>query len=131
MNNWTSAAVVAFLESQFGSTRDQPGRVRVNNREIASLATSATRSAAGSTSTVTETDRWLGWLSPDDAALVRARAAGVRWKLICWRFGISRPTAWRRWRRALALIAWRLNGQPMPASQSRRRFLEQVRAAGV
>jgi hypothetical protein len=53
---------------------------------------------------------WLRWLEPDDAALVRARLAGAPWKLICFRFGISRPTADRRWRYALALIAWRLNG---------------------
>ena len=53
---------------------------------------------------------WLRWLGPDDAALVRARLSGAPWKSICWRFGISRPTADRRWRYALALIAWRLNG---------------------
>jgi type III restriction enzyme len=53
---------------------------------------------------------WLHWLDPDDARIVVARLEGARWKLICWRFGISRPTADRRWRYALALIAWRLNG---------------------
>ena len=53
---------------------------------------------------------WLRWLEPDDAALVRARLSGAPWKSICWRFRISRPTADRRWRYALALIAWRLNG---------------------
>lgn len=53
---------------------------------------------------------WLRWLEPDDAALVRARLAGAPWKSICWRFGISRPTADRRWRYALALITWHLNG---------------------
>lgn len=53
---------------------------------------------------------WLSWLEPDDAALLRARLAGAPWKSICWRFRISRPTADRRWRYALALIAWRLNG---------------------
>ena len=53
---------------------------------------------------------WLRWLEPDDAALIRARLAGAPWKSICWRFAISRPTADRRWRYGLALIAWRLNG---------------------
>jgi hypothetical protein len=53
---------------------------------------------------------WLRWLDPDDARIVVARLEGARWKLICWRFGISRPTADRRWRYALAVIAWRLNG---------------------
>jgi hypothetical protein len=53
---------------------------------------------------------WLRWLDPDDAGIVVARLEGACWKLICWRFGISRPTADRRWRYALAVIAWRLNG---------------------
>ena len=53
---------------------------------------------------------WLSWLDPEDARIVRARAEGAPWKAICWRFGISRPTADRRWRYALALIVWRLNG---------------------
>lgn len=53
---------------------------------------------------------WLNWLDPDDADIVIARLEGAPWKSICLRFGISRPTADRRWRYALALIAWRLNG---------------------
>jgi hypothetical protein len=78
---------------------------------------------------IAETKRWLTWLEPDDAVLVRVRSEGARWKLICWRFGISRATAYRRWRHGLGLIAWRLNGRPVAAGQSRRRFLEQMRAA--
>ena len=53
---------------------------------------------------------WLRWLESDDAAIIRARLAGAPWKSICWRFGISRPTADRRYRYGLALIAWHLNG---------------------
>ncbi len=66
---------------------------------------------------------WLRWLEADDAALVRARLAGAPWKSICWRFGISRPTADRRWRYALALIAWRLNGHPAADQTPSLRFL--------
>ena len=51
---------------------------------------------------------WLDWLEADYAALVQARIHGARWKLICWRFGISRATAHRRWRRSLRSIARRL-----------------------
>ena len=65
---------------------------------------------------------WLRWLEPDDDALVRARLAGAPWKSICWRFGISRPTADRRYRYALALIVWHLNGhrdhEPKPSLRS-------------
>jgi hypothetical protein len=65
---------------------------------------------------------WLNWIDPEDAALVQARLQGAQWKAICFRFGISRPTAHRRWRHALGLIAWRLNGRDLPANCSRRRF---------
>ena len=53
---------------------------------------------------------WLGWLGSEEAEIVWTREEGARWKVICWRFGISRATAHRRWRHALRLIACRLNG---------------------
>ncbi len=57
--------------------------------------------------------RWLRWLEPDEVRLVWLRAEGVRWKLICARFGVGRTTAWQRWCTALTKIAERLNGQVM------------------
>ena len=39
------------------------------------------------------------------------RAEGTPWKHLCYRFGISRPTAHRRYDYALSVIAWRLNGR--------------------
>jgi hypothetical protein len=68
---------------------------------------------------------WLRWLDPEDAGIVVARLEGARWKAICWRFGISRPTADRRFRYALAVIAWQLNGDRSPSSPSMRSFLGQ------
>ena len=53
---------------------------------------------------------WLRWLRAEHAKLVWARAEGTPWKLICWRFGIARVTAHRRWEYGLNLIAYRLNG---------------------
>lgn len=67
---------------------------------------------------------WLDWLDGNEAALVQARVEGARWKMICWRFGISRATAYRRWRHALSVIAWRLTGNTLPAGCSRRRFMQ-------
>jgi len=73
---------------------------------------------------------WLRWLEPDDADLVRARLSGAPWKSICWRFDISRPTADRRWRYALALIAWHLNGHgDVERTPSLRSLLGMRRAA--
>ena len=73
---------------------------------------------------IAEAISWLRWLDDEDAALVQARLEGARWKMICWRFSISRPTAYRRWRHALGLIAWHLNGHALPAGCSRRRFMQ-------
>src|SRR5262245_24204849 len=52
---------------------------------------------------------WSKWLEPDDAKLVWARAENLPWKTVCWRFGVSRVTAWRRWVMALCILANRLN----------------------
>lgn len=59
-----------------------------------------------------ETFTWLAWLDGDDARIVWLRAEGVRWKPICWRIGISRATAWRRWAAALITVANRLSTPP-------------------
>jgi hypothetical protein len=75
-----------------------------------------------------QTMTWLTWLEQQDAKLVWARAERARWKLICWRFGISRATAHRRWEYALSLITWRLNGKPNLAKRSRRHLVERVRS---
>ena len=72
---------------------------------------------------------WLTWLEPEDAKLVWARAEGTPWKPICWRFGIARATAHRRWQYGLSLIAWRLNGRRIPAKRSRRFMVERSRRA--
>ena len=72
---------------------------------------------------------WLRWLEPDDARLVWARAERTPWKMICWRFGIGRATAHRRWEYALSLIVWRLNGRRVPAKRSRSFLVDRVRSS--
>ena len=49
--------------------------------------------------------RWLSRLDPLDAELVEMRVSGCAWKPICWRLGIGRATAHRRWKVSLAQIA--------------------------
>jgi len=71
---------------------------------------------------------WLAWLESEDAKLVWTRAEGTPWKPICWRFGISRATACRRWEYGLSLIAWRLNGRRAPSARlGRGQLIERVR----
>jgi hypothetical protein len=103
-------------------------RQMISTRMMLTPGTSGTATERGSKHStlddVAEAHSWFDWLDAEDAALVQTRLAGARWKMICWRFGISRPTAYRRWRHALSLIAWRLNGNPPPARCSRRRFMQ-------
>ncbi len=70
---------------------------------------------------------WLRWLEAEDTKLAWARAERTPWKMICWRFGISRATAHRRWQYVLSLIAWRLNGRRVPGKRSRSFLVERVR----
>ena len=68
---------------------------------------------------------WNRFLERDDAHLMWARAEGAPWKELCYRFGISRPTAHRRWEYALSVIVWRLNGRagaPSARAEVRDRF---------
>lgn len=64
---------------------------------------------------------WLLWLDPDDARIVWLRAEGMRWKPICYRMGISRATAWRRWAAALLTISKRLERENRKAASRARR----------
>ncbi|GAB5501325.1 MAG: hypothetical protein PsegKO_36360 [Pseudohongiellaceae bacterium] len=78
------------------------------------------RAPPPSTAAVTRTeevlDEWLKLIEPEDRKLVWMRAENAPWKAICYRFGISRATAHRRWQYAIALMAWKLNGNG-PASR--------------
>ena len=56
-----------------------------------------------------ETMRWVNWLEVEQRHLVWMRAGHHDWKEISRRFGCDRTTAWRRWQRALDLIAEQLN----------------------
>ena len=88
------------------------------------------RSPPPSTAAITRMEEalvWLRWLEGDDAKLVWARSDRTPWKAICWRFGIGRATAHRRWQYGLSVVAWRLNGRRVPAKRSRSFVVENVR----
>ena len=57
-----------------------------------------------------ETMRWVQWLEEEQRHLVWMRAKRREWKEICRCFGCNRTTAWRRWQKAMALVASNLNG---------------------
>ena len=78
-----------------------------------------------------ETLTWNRFLEPDEAHLMWARAEGAPWKGICYRFGISRPTAHRRWDYALSVIAWRLNGRQVHHRRGRKFVIARARGDAV
>jgi hypothetical protein len=65
-----------------------------------------------STENITEMEEvlfvWLKWLEPDQRRLIWLRAERVRWKMICFRFGVGRTKAWEMYRLALAQVAVRI-----------------------
>jgi hypothetical protein len=68
-----------------------------------------------------QTLAWVRFLAPEDGKLIWARSEGAPWKAICWRFGVSRATAHRRWRYGLTVITLRLNGKRVFHSRRNRR----------
>lgn len=82
----------------------------------------------GAISRMEETITWSRFLNPEDGKLLWARAEQAPWKAICWRFGISRATANRRYEYALCLIAWRLNGRQSPQKRSRSFVIEKIKS---
>jgi hypothetical protein len=70
---------------------------------------------------------WMKFLDPEDARLVWARAERTPWKQICWRFGIARATACRRWQYGIAVITLRLNGHRVATKRSTRYVIERAK----
>lgn len=78
-----------------------------------------------------ETLGWSGWLQPVNSRIAWQRANGRRWKEICASVGLARAAAHEHWSYALCLIAWRLNGRPVPTRTSRRMLIARFRAETI
>ena len=63
-----------------------------------------------------EAMRWVQWLEEEQRHLIWMRAKQYEWRVICRRFGCERTTAWRRWQKALQVVAQHLNTGPTVAS---------------
>jgi len=55
--------------------------------------------------------KWIVWLEEDERKLVWLRAEKVRWKVISWKIGCDRTTAWRKYKLALTKVATILNSR--------------------
>jgi hypothetical protein len=81
---------------------------------------------------ISRMEETLGWtvgLDPVDARIVWLRAAGERWKTICWKVGLQRSAVHEHWLYALCVVACRLNGRRLNRNHSRRRVIEMTGAA--
>jgi hypothetical protein len=56
-----------------------------------------------------ETMQWVQWLEVEERLLVWMRAQRYGWREISTRFACDRTTSWRRWHRALQIVADQLN----------------------
>ncbi len=74
-----------------------------------------------------ETLDWPKLLDPLDARILWLRAAGERWKTICWKVGLQRAAAHQHWLYGLCVLAWKLNGRHVPSRRSKRHVIEMVR----
>ncbi|MEI6414995.1 MAG: DUF6362 family protein [Pseudomonadota bacterium] len=55
-----------------------------------------------------ETIGWLQWVEEEQRHLIWMRARNFKWHEIARRTGMTRQTAWRRWRGAIRLLVARL-----------------------
>ena len=103
--------------------------IQRSRKEIAEGMPRAMRLPPPSTAAITRMEEAITWnqyLERDDANLMWERAGGMPWKHLCHRFGISRPTAIRRWEYALCVIAWRLNGRQVNRKRGRDFLIRRV-----
>ncbi len=74
--------------------------------------------SAAAISRMEECFDWLLILDPEDARIVWLRAEGVRWRQVCYRAGVVRTTAWRRWAASLLTIAKHLKALEKPTRKT-------------
>jgi hypothetical protein len=126
MSDWTIEAVAARFEEAVATSRRLPP-VRVQGyfntwptfvrQQWEALAAQCRDPVSFTPSPqaierMLETMRWVQWLEIEQRHLVWMRAKLYGWRDITARFGCDRTTAWRRWQRALQVMANRLNGAP-------------------
>ena len=87
----------------FGGVMDQIGSVRLPDVQTA-------RIRQGTLYRMLETMRWVQWLEEEQRHLVWMRAKRYEWHQIGRRFACDRNTAARRWKKAMQLVADKLNG---------------------
>lgn len=125
MSNWTIDDVAArFAEAANTGRRLPPVRVQgyfttwpaILRREWETLSADEKSfhhqpPSPASIDRMLETMRWTLWLEEEQRHLVWMRAKQCEWKDICRRFGCDRTTAWRRWHKALLIVAVSLNAK--------------------
>jgi hypothetical protein len=101
--SWTSETVAARFESAAHTARTLPGsKVQGHFNVWPQIVRSSWERLSA--------DEWVLWLEEEQRHLVWMRAKRHAWRDITRRFGCDRTTAWRRWNKALQVVADQLNG---------------------
>jgi hypothetical protein len=125
MSTWTPEAVAdRFREAADTARRLPPVRVQGYFNLWPPVVQSYPREASehlpplpAAIDRMEEAMRWVLWLSVGQRKLVWMRADDYDWRDICRRLGCDRTTAWRHWKKALAVVAEHLNGRPLKAAR--------------
>ncbi len=134
MTDWTRDMVEKRLVEAADVLKQLPGlrnqgyfstwsEIRRSLKELAGAMPTPMRRPPPTPSAISRMEETIIWnqhLGREEVELMWARAEGVPWKHLCHRFGISRPTAYRRYDCALSVIAWRLNGRQVHHRRGRR-----------
>ncbi len=83
----------------------------------------------GAISRMEETLEWPKLLEPQDARILWLRAAGERWKTICWKVGLQRSAAHQHWLYGLCVISLKLNRRRFNRNLSKQKVITLVQAA--
>ena len=121
---WTADCVADHFEEAFRTLRKLPPvkaqgyfstwpDIVRTSREIAAMEPQPMRvwPSAAAITRLEQTFDWVLWIEEAERKLVWSRAARVPWKQISGELGCDRTTAWRRWQRALEIVAEKLNSE--------------------
>jgi hypothetical protein len=100
--------------STSGGTLANAARTQANLSRVSSRLVSYERTEGRASSRLVDDGVMMGILAANQGHRL--------WKEICWRFGIARATAHRRW-------PWRLNGRRVTGKRGRRFVVEMVERA--
>lgn len=124
---WTKEAVIAAFEEAHRTLRKLPAEkvsgyfsswpeILYTEAEIAKMDKKPKQwfATPESISRLERTCSWMRFIAETESRkIIWLRASRTPWKLICHKFGISRPTASKNWQKAICRIVQQLEELPL------------------